>query len=332
MQTSSLCSLCRKGAMVSDPESGETICGNCGIVLSDRAAETRAEWRNFGSDTMYTGRTGDPSSLARHDMGLVTIIGKKSVDARGMLLNSEVRSAIARWRTWDGRVQSQSSSDRSLQRAFDILNRLKNKLNLSSSMIEKAAYIYRKAQDRQLARGRSISSLIGACTYISCRDHWSSLSLTEVAEQTNVKRNDLAKMYRTVVVELDLKVPMIDPMKCIARIASKAGLSETTKRQAILIMDDAATEGKRGGKNPMGIAASILYLVCLTNGERTNQGSLAEAAGITEVTLRNRLKDLRQGLIAKYPELLLNKDNVLPACVCLFVKWRSSGISPDSMG
>jgi transcription initiation factor TFIIB len=301
MQTSSLCSVCNKGIKISDPESGETICGNCGMVLSERTAETRAEWRNFGSDTISRVRTGDPSSLARHDMGLATVIGRESVDARGVLLNSEVRSAVGRWRTWDSRVQSQSSSDRSLQRAFDTLNRLKTKLNLSSAMIEKAAYIYRKAQDRQLARGRSISSLIGACTYISCRDLGSSLSLTEVAEQTNVKRNDLAKMYRTVLVELDLKIPMIDPMKCIARVASKAGLSETTKRQAILIMDDAAKEGKRGGKNPMGFAASILYLVCLANGIRTNQRSLAEAAGVTEVTLRNRLKDLRQGLVAGHP-------------------------------
>lgn len=285
--------------MVSDPESGETICGNCGLVVSDRTVETRAEWRNFGAETTYRGRNGDPSSLARHDMGLATVIGRENVDARGALLSPVVRSAIGRWRTWDSRGQSRDSSDRSLQQAFDTLNRLKTKLNLSSAMIEKAAYIYRKAQDRQLARGRSISTLIGACTYISCRDLGSSLSLTEFAEQTNVKRNDLARMYRIVLVELDLKVPMVDPMKCIARVASKAGLSEKTKRHAILIMDDAAKKGKRGGKNPMGFAASILYVVCLTNGERINQRSLAEAAGVTEVTLRNRLKDFRQSMTAE---------------------------------
>lgn len=300
MQVSSLCSICVKGGLVSDPESGETICNNCGVVLSDRAAETRAERRNFSAETMQRSRTGDPISLARHDMGLATVIGRRNVDARGVVLSTAMRSAIGRWRIWDSRGQSPTASDRSLQKAFDDLNRLKTKLNLSSAMVEKAAYVYRKAQEKQLARGRSISSLIGACIYISCRELGSSISLKDVAEQTNVRRNDLARMYRIVLVELDLKVPMIDSMKCIARVASKAGLSEKTRRQAMLAMEDAAEKGKRGGKNPMGFAASILYMVCLANGEHTNQRSLAEAAGVTEVTLRNRLKDFKEPAIVKY--------------------------------
>lgn len=293
MQISSLCSACNKEALISDAESGETICGSCGAVVEDRATETRAGWRNFGAGAIYRGRTGDSSSLARHDMGLAAVIGRENVDARGVLLSSVVLSAIGRWRTWDSRGQSQDSSDRSLQQAFDILNRLKTKLNLSGAMIEKAAYLYRKALEKQLSRGRRISTLIGACTYISCRDLGSPLSLSYVAEQSNVQRNDLARMYRVVLIELDLKVPMVDPMKCIARVASKAGLSEKTKRHAILIMDGAAKKGKRGGKNPMGFAASSLYAACLANGERTNQRSLAEAAGVTEVTIRNRMKDFR---------------------------------------
>jgi transcription initiation factor TFIIB len=89
-------------------------------------------------------------------------------------------------------------------------------------------------------------------------------------------------------------MPMPDPVRCIIRIASKAGLSEKIKRQAIRIMDYAANKEKRGGKNPMGFAASILYMTCLINGEHINQRTLAEAAGVTEVTIGNRLKDLRQ--------------------------------------
>ncbi len=279
--------------MISDQESGETVCGNCGLVLSDKTVETRAEWRNFGAETAHRTRAGDPTSLARHDMGLATVIGRENTDARGALLSTTVRFAIGRWRTWDSRGRSHSSSDRNLQRAFDELNRLKTKLNLSSAMVEKTAYIYRKAHGMRLARG-SISSLIGACIYISCRELGSSLSLKDIAEQTNVKRKDLARMYRIVLVELDLKMPMPDPVRCIIRIASKAGLSEKIKRQAIRIMDYAANKEKRGGKNPMGFAASILYMTCLINGEHINQRTLAEAAGVTEVTIGNRLKDLRQ--------------------------------------
>lgn len=294
MQLSSLCSGCSKRAMISDPESGEIVCGSCGLVLSDRTMETRAEWRNFGAETAHRTRAGDPASLARHDMGLATVIGRENTDARGSLLTATVRSAIGRWRTWDSRGRSHSSSDRNLQKAFDELNRLKTKLNLSGAMMEKTAYVYRKANERQLARGRSISSLLGACVYVSCRELGSSLSLKDIAEKTGVKRNDLARMYRIILLELDLRVPVIDPVMCMIRIANKAGLSEKTKRQAIRTMDDGAKKEKRAGKNPMGFAASILYQACITSGENINQRTLAEAAGVTEVTLRNRLRDFRQ--------------------------------------
>lgn len=290
--------------MISDPESGETVCGNCGQVLSDKTMETRAEWRDFGAETTHRARAGDPTSLARHDMGLATVIGRENTDARGAPLSATVRSVIDRWRTWDSRGRSHSSSDRNLQQAFNELNRLKAKLNLSSVMVEKTAYIYRKSNERQLARGRSISSLMGACIYISCRELESSLSLRDIAERINVKRKDLARMYRIVLTELDLKMPLLDPVRCIIKIASKAGLSEKTKRQAIRIMDDAAKKGKRGGKNPMGFAASILYMTCLINGEHINQRTLAEAAGVTEVTIRNRLKDLRQSQTIDTPSLM----------------------------
>ncbi len=301
MQISSLCSVCNKAVAISDPESGETFCGNCGLVLSDKTVETRAEWRNFGTETTHRTRTGDPASLARHDMGLATVIGRENTDARGALLSAMVRSAIGRWRTWDGRGMSHSSSDRNLQKAFDELNRLKTRLNLSSAMVEKTAYIYRKANEKKLARGRSISSLLCACIYISCRELGSSLSLRDIAENTGVKRNNLARMYRIILLALDLKIPELDPVLCIVRIANKAGLSEKTKRQAIRTIDDAAKKEKRAGKNPMGFAASILYTACLINGEHVNQRTLADAAGVTEVTLRNRLRDFRQSLTTEHP-------------------------------
>lgn len=300
MQFSSLCSACNKAVMISDPESGENVCGKCGLVSSDKTVETRPEWRNFAGEADHKTRTGSPASLARHDMGLATVIGRENRDAKGALLSATVRSAIGRWRTWDSRGMSRSSSDRNLQRAFDDLNRLKTRLNLSGAMVEKTAYIYRKANEKRLARGRSISSLLGACIYISCRELGSSLSLKEISASINVKRNDLARMYRIVLLELDLKVPEIDPVLCIIRIANKAGLSEKAKREAIRTADLAALE-KRAGKNPMGYAASVLYMACTINGEHITQSILADAAGVTEVTLRNRLKDFRQSMTTENP-------------------------------
>lgn len=283
--------------MISDPESGEMVCSSCGLVLADNVVDTRAEWRNFGAETTHRIRAGASGTLARHDMGLATVIGRENTDAGGALLSATVRSAIGRWRTWDARSRAFSSSDRSLQRAFDALNRMRSKLNLSPAMVEKTAYLYRKAHEKRLARGRTVSALLGACVHISCRELGGSLSMNEIAQQVSIKRSNLGKMSRTVMMELDLKVPMLDPVLCIVKVGRKAGVSEKTKRRAIQMMKEEATEKKVAGKNPMGFAAAVLYMACLLSGEQTTQTILADAAGVTSVTIRNRIRDLKaQGI------------------------------------
>ncbi len=256
--------------------------------MSDKDIETRAEWRSFGAETVSRIRVGSPSSAARHDRGLSTVIGRENTDAGGAPLSTTVRAAIGRWREWDRRSLTGS---RNLYAAFAELDRLRPKLNLSSAMVEKTAYIYRRAQERHMARGRTIVSLLGACVYISCREHGGTLSFKDIAKCTGARRADLTRMYRVLRNELDLKVPMVDPALCISMISNRMGLSEKTKREAMRLMGEATMN--REGKNPMGFAASMLYLASLTTGQRIIQRDLAEAAGVTEVTIRNRMRDLR---------------------------------------
>ncbi|NOJ27751.1 MAG: transcription initiation factor IIB [Nitrososphaera sp.] len=297
----SLITSCKHDLTVTDPESGEIICQNCGLVISDKTLEARPEWRAFNfQEVDDRARTGIPSSLARHDMGLSTIIGRTDKDASGRTIESSMRATMDRLRTWDFRTQAHSPTDRNLRQAFTELDRIKDKMMLSEAAVEKTAYIYRKAQERGLVRGRTISATLGAAVYIACRETGASRTLKDIAEISNVKRKDLARMYRLVVIELDLKIPQIDPMKCIARVASKANLTEKTKRLAIGIMQEVIKSGISAGKDPMGLAASVLYLACLETGENKTQTDIAEAAGVTEVTVRNRYKNLkgRQDLLA----------------------------------
>jgi transcription initiation factor TFIIB len=297
----SLITSCKHDLTVTDPESGEIICQNCGLVISDKTLEARPEWRAFNfQEVDDRARTGIPSSLARHDMGLSTIIGRTDKDASGRTIESSMRTTMDRLRTWDFRTQAHSPTDRNLRQAFTELDRIKDKMMLSEAAVEKTAYIYRKAQERGLVRGRTISATLGAAVYIACRETGASRTLKDIAEISNVKRKDLARMYRLVVIELDLKIPQIDPMKCIARVASKANLTEKTKRLAIGIMQEVIKSGISAGKDPMGLAASVLYLACLETGENKTQTDIAEAAGVTEVTVRNRYKNLkgRQDLLA----------------------------------
>jgi transcription initiation factor TFIIB len=138
--------------------------------------------------------------------------------------------------------------------------------------------------------------MVGAALYIACRESGASRTLKDIAAIGNIKRKDLARIYRLVVMELDLKVPLVDPMKCIVKVASKANLSERTKRVAMGTMKDVTKSGISAGKDPMGLAASVLYLACLNTGESRTQTDIAEAAGVTEVTVRNRYKNLKSQL------------------------------------
>ncbi len=293
MHVSMMCSVCKNGRPIADPESGELVCSDCGLVFSEKAPENRAEWRNFGSENNDRARTGSPMSLAQHDMGLNTVIGNNNKDSRGQNIDPSMHSTMQRLRTYNFRSQAHTSTDRNLMRAFGELGRQRDKLGLSDAMIDKTAYIYRKALGKGLVRGRSIYAILAAAIYIACREMGAVRSLKDIGEITNVKRKVISRSYRILIQELEMIMPVIDPMKCIAKIANKAKLSEKSKRMAIDAMKDLVNTEASAGKGPMGLAATILYLSCLRNDEAVTQKYIAEAAGVTEVTIRNRIKDLK---------------------------------------
>jgi len=263
LQNKEKCPRCGKNNLITDSESGELFCGKCGFVIDEKVSNTGSE-RTFSDSTVNKSRTGDGTSLTRHDQGLSTIINPINKDSSGNPLASSMKTSLKRLRVWDSRSRSKNSVDRNLQQALNQLLKMKEKLSLSNSVGEKAAYIYRKALEKGLIRGRSIPALIAASLYAACRES-----------------------------ELDLKMPVIDPVSCIAKIASNTKLSEKTKRYAVKILRKAESEQMMAGKDPMGMAASALYLASLETGNNITQRSIAEASGVTEVTIRNRCKNLK---------------------------------------
>jgi transcription initiation factor TFIIB len=271
------------------------VCGNCGIVITEKPEDIiNPEWRAFTLEEKNSrSRTGAPTSLAKHDRGLATLISKTGRDASGQRLNAYADSTFKRLRTWDSRTQYSSGADKNLMQAFSELDILKDKLGLSHAVIEKIAYIYRKAQERQLTRGRSISAMLSAAIYIACREMGTPRTLKDIVAASNVKRKDVARNFRVLILELDIKVPIADPMKCITKIANKSNLSERTVRQAARMMTKVIEKEITAGKHPMSLAATVLYISSIRSGENVTQAAIADAAGLTEVTLRNRIKDLK---------------------------------------
>ncbi len=303
IQTISCSDYNKNHTIISDPQSGEMTCNSCGIVFDNIENTTKL----LGSNGDYCAssiikkdhaiRTRRPISLARHDMGLATTICKTDRDAHGKVLDAQMRTAMNRLRTWDFRSQSSYGTDRNLRIAFRVLEKLKDTLGLSDAAVEKTAYIYRKAQERGLVRGRTIHAMLAAAAYIACREMGVSKTLNDISTAANITRKDLSRSYRLLIIELDLKIPLIDPAKCISKIANKMGLRETTKRRALSIMYEVTKNEISAGKDPMGLAAAVLYFANTSAGNKpVTQRCMASAAGITEVTLRNRFKELRSKL------------------------------------
>jgi len=200
---------------------------------------------------------------------------------------------IERLRTWDSRSQVHEPINRNFRQAFSELGSLKGKLAISDSVYEKAAYIYRKALDKGLVRGRSITGLIAASLYAACRETGTPRTLKDVADASNIKRKEVARCYRLLHRELDLKMPVFDSIQCIAKISSRLKITEKSKRHAIKVLKTAQQNEESAGKDPMGLAASALYLACVKHDENVTQRDIAEAANVTEVTIRNRYKGLK---------------------------------------
>ena len=288
------CPSCGKQKIVTDDSTGEMFCAVCGFVLNDKLEDTGAEWRSFAGDETNRARTGAGTSLTMHDMGLSTVIGAANKDATGRPLSTGMKSSIERLRTWDSRTQAHTAAERNLRQALNEMGKMQDKLALANAVIEKAAYIYRKAMEKKLVRGRSIHGLVAACLYAACRNTETPRTLDDIANGINIRRKDVARCYRLIYRELDLKMPVADPVKGVSRIASIADLSEKTKRKAVSILDKAKKLGVVSGKDPMGIAAAALYLACISNGEVKSQKDISLASGVTEVTIRNRCAGLRK--------------------------------------
>ena len=291
------CPRCGRDSMMTDSSRGEVYCSKCGFVVKEKTVETGPEWRSFSSDEKEDrSRAGLPSSVAIHDMGLATTIGGENKDASGKSLTGSMRSSMERMRTWDRRSQVHESADRNLRQAFSELRRLSEKLSVSEAVTERAAYIYRKALERSLVRGRSITAITAASLYAACRDREIPRTLKDIAAASNIKKKDVARSYRLLLKEMDMKMPVVNPAKCITKIASRAKVSERTQRRALQILVKAEEARISAGKDPMGLSASALYVACTLEGEKMVQRELALAAGVTEVTIRNRYKGLKLAL------------------------------------
>jgi len=284
------CPECGSSKLIFDEQRGETICSDCGLVIEKEMVDLGQEWRQF-EEGPKKGRGGAPLSLQKFDKGLTTNIGEVSDIYR---LGEKRIKKYSRLKKWQERVST--SIERNLRLAMSELRKVASFLNLPNVVKEEASRVYNFVLQRGLVRGRSMESVIAACIYAACRTYNIPRTLDEIAATSEVERKEIGRTYRFITRKLAITVTPSNPKDYISRFASVLHLSPKTQNDALKILKKAEISELTSGRGPAGIAAAALYVAALLNNEKRTQREVADVAGITEVTIRNRYKELLEKL------------------------------------
>lgn len=272
-------------------ERGEIICKDCGLVIEEKMVDFSQEWREFDSDDGDRRRSGAPMTYTQYDQGLGTEVGQK---ADLFKLGGRERNKFFRLRKWQYRIST--AIERNLKLALAELKRVSSYLKLPKSVEEESARIYTSAVQKGLVRGRSMESVVAGALYAACRRHDVPRTLDELSEASGIEKKEIGRTYRFVTRELGITILPSNPADYIARFASSLKLNAETQSNAIEILEQAQKAELTSGRGPTGIAAAALYVSALLHGEKRTQREVADVAGVTEVTIRNRYKELLEEL------------------------------------
>ncbi|MFW9964507.1 MAG: transcription initiation factor IIB [Candidatus Sifarchaeia archaeon] len=288
-----VCMSCGETSFTEDNVRGENICTSCGLVVSEHATDNGPEWRAFTTEERNArARTGAPMTLTIADRGLSTVIDWRNKDASGRALTSTTRAAIYRMRKWHIRSKLHSSQHRNLSIAMSEMERLSSQLGIPRDARETAALMYRRALAKRLVRGRSIESVVASSVYLACRIHRIPRRLDEVVAETNVSRKQIGYAVRLIVSRVNINVPLASAKDLIPRLSSDLFLKGRTVKKATEIIKNAEERFVTIGKDPGGIAGAALYIAGILEEDKRTQREIANVSRVTEVTIRNRYKEL----------------------------------------
>ncbi len=299
---SEICSECGSRRLIEDGNRGEIICRECGLVNRNRQINTGPEWRAFDSDQKEKRtRVGAPMTFTIHDQGLSTIIDWRNKDINGKEISPKLRAQIYRLRRWQSRIRVSNATERNLTFALSELERMSSVLCLPKTIRESAAKLYRNAVKSHLIRGRSIEGVAAASLYAACRLCKIPRTLQEISEIARVSKKEIGRSYRFIAARLSLSATPTKPIDYIGRFTAELGLSNKVLRKASQLVKVAEKRGLTSGRGPTGVAAACIYIASIIYKEKRTQRDIARVSQVTEVTVRNRFKELINKLNLKIP-------------------------------
>ncbi len=289
------CPECGGINLILNKDKGEMICKDCGLVVEEKMVDFGQEWREFDHDQAdKRRRTGAPMTFTKFDKGLGTDVGGMGDVYQ---LQGKERNKYFRLRKWQHRIST--AIERNLKLALAELKRVSSFLKLPGSVEEEAARVYTMAVQRGLVRGRSMESVVAGALYAACRRHEIPRTLDELSEASGIDKKEIGRTYRFITRELGMRILPSNPIDYLPRFASALRLNAETQSKAVDILEEAQECELTSGRGPTGIAAASLYIAALINNEKRTQREVADVAGVTEVTIRNRYKELLRELDLK---------------------------------
>jgi len=290
------CNECGSRNLEYDIKRGETCCKDCGLVLEETQIDQGAEWRAFGPEDDSRSRTGAPTTLRIHDKGLSTDIDWRNTDFSGRAIAGKSRAQLYRMRKWQTRARTSSSRERNLQKALPEINRIGSQLGLASSHLEEASMIYRKAVEADMIRGRSIDALVASAVYAVCCLSKLGRTIEEICEHSRIGRKELTRTYKLMKQRLKMRMDINRPEDYVQSFCSKLSLSSTTRQRVFEIIEAATKKELVDGKSPTGVTAAAIYIACQQERQIRTQLEISQVSHVTEVTIRNRYKELCKAL------------------------------------
>lgn len=287
------CPECGSSRLMRDYECAEIVCMDCGFVVAAKIADRGPEWRAFDDEQRAKRtRVGAPLTYTIHDKGLSTMIDWHDRDIYGKSLSPGQKAQVYRLRKWQRRIRVSDATERNLAFALSEITKISNNLNLPKNILETASVIYRKAVKERLIRGRSIQGVTAAAIYLACRQCGLPRTLEEIAQSSSVNKKEVGRSYRFLIRELDYTIPPLKPSQYITKFSNQLTMQGKVEEIAHKILVAAKELKLTSGRGPTGIAAAASYIASVLTGERKTQREIAEIAQVTEVTIRNRYKEL----------------------------------------
>jgi transcription initiation factor TFIIB len=307
---------------------GEYVCQSCARVVMDHIDDFGPESNSSDyEERSKNTRASGSSSYSMHDYGLRTEIGSTSKDYAGKDIDYKIQEQMTNVRKWQTRIRVASTKERRLSKVLSEINAICSVLCLPKTLAETAALLYRNFENKNEVKGKSITSMAAATICLACKRRSVIRSLDEIVNATTgthgyrSNRKLASKYFTKMVMEMgaftehteEICSSMSDPSffnsvsntitatpipivlaidSYISKLVNSAGIDSKAGRLAIEIAQKSNDHFLADGKSPNGLAAAYIYVAAILSGVNLPQTDLSSLAGTTEVTIRNRCKDI----------------------------------------